>query len=68
MRQRRGDASTWQELTHNPSLNPEPEPEPSPNPNPYPDPDPDQVLLMFVAPVWIFPLFNTFTPLPEGEP
>ena len=22
---------------------------------------------MFVAPVWIFPLFNTFTPLPEGE-
>ena len=21
---------------------------------------------MFVAPVWIFPLFNTFTPLPEG--
>ena len=39
MRQRRGDASTWQELTHNPSLNPEPEPEPSPNPNPNPDPD-----------------------------
>eukprot|EP00964_Phaeocystis_antarctica_P019310 scaffold10673_cov65-Phaeocystis_antarctica.AAC.1 len=22
---------------------------------------------MFVAPVWIFPLFNAFTPLPEGE-
>ena len=26
-----------------------------------------QVVLMFVAPVWIFPLFNSFTPLPEGE-
>lgn len=25
------------------------------------------VLLQFVAPAWIFPLFNRFTPLPEGE-
>jgi len=26
-----------------------------------------QILIMFVAPIWIFPLFNEFTPLPDGE-
>lgn len=26
-----------------------------------------QIVLMFVAPVWIMPLFNKFTPLEEGE-
>jgi STE24 endopeptidase len=26
-----------------------------------------QVVVIFVAPVWIMPLFNTFEPLPEGD-
>jgi STE24 endopeptidase len=26
-----------------------------------------QVLILFLAPVWIMPLFNKFTPLPEGS-
>ncbi|MGE0615086.1 MAG: M48 family metallopeptidase [Bacteriovoracia bacterium] len=26
-----------------------------------------QLLLVFIAPTWIMPLFNRFTPLPEGE-